>query len=45
MVIDVGYFLGKEMARGGGFEPPYPRGHRISNPTPYRARRSPHEDS
>ena len=32
------------MARGGGFEPPCPCGHRISNPTPYQARRSPHRE-
>ena len=31
------------MARGGGFEPPCPCRHGISNPTPYQARRSPHK--
>ena len=29
------------MARRGGFEPPSPFGHWISNPTPYRAGPSP----
>ena len=33
---------GTDMARGGGFEPPCPCEHGISNPTPYQARRSPH---
>jgi hypothetical protein len=33
--------LDKKVARRGGFEPPSPFGHWISNPTPYRAGPSP----
>jgi hypothetical protein len=33
----IGLSTGKRMARRGGFEPPRPCGHRISNPAPYRA--------
>ena len=29
--------VNEKMARRGGFEPPRPCGHRISNPAPYRA--------
>ena len=35
-------YLSERVARGGGFEPPSSCEHRISNPTPYQARRPPH---
>ena len=30
------------MARGAGFEPARPHGHRLSRPAPYQARATPH---